>query len=842
MKKILLISLVTLAVLFGALLAAPFLFKDKIKQAVLEQANNNLNATVGFDGISLSFIRNFPNASVTLKKAFIIGKDAFDGDTLLFVDEANAVVDIESLFSDTGYDIKKILLINPSVYAHVLENGQANWDITQSDSTATIDEETDSSGAFKLKLQKLIIKNGTIKFKDELSNMSFVLENLNHSLSGDLTAESTILETSSTAGSISLAMDDVSYLKNANALLAVDIKADLKNMIFTLSKNKSSINAIDFQLDGWVKVLDNGYDLDVKISAPGTTFKQILSMIPAVYSKDFEDIQTKGKVKLEGYAKGIYTDSVFPSFNVDMVVSDAWFKYPSLPKSVDNINITTNISNPGGSIDATKVNVKRFSFVLGGNPFQGNLKLTTPTTDPNLDLFAKGKLNLGMIKDVYPLDSGMELSGVLDADLKLNGKMSYYDKEQYEKFFFDGNLILSDMILKTGTLPNDIEIKRAKLEFNPQYVNLPAFEMKIGRTDLSGSGKLENFIPYVLRDEILKGRLQTSSKYMNVDDLMSSGEESVEQVDTSAMAIVELPHNLDFTLNSTFNKIIFGTINIDNAKGVLVLSNSKLTFKNISLTTMGGTMLLNGFYTTEDIANPNVDVALKIKNVLFTEIFKQVETVKKLAPIFEKTSGRFSTDMIMKSKLGNDMMPDTKTLYGKGKLVSDDLAIKGVKTFNTLGTVLNRSELKNPELDQVNIPFEILDGRVYTEPFDMTVGATTIKMHKGSTGIDKKIDYTMNLEMPTPESTILKISKLGVRIGGTFDNPKIKVETKELLKEAAATIKVQAKEKMSEAGSVAKEQLKEMRQNIRNGLKPDVEESGENLKKEGGKMLKGLFK
>jgi hypothetical protein len=93
---------------------------------------------------------------------------------------------------------------------------------------------------------------------------------------------------------------------------------------------------------------------------------------------------------------------------------------------------------------------------------------------------------------------------------------------------------------------------------------------------------------------------------------------------------------------------------------------------------------------------------------------------------------------------------------------------------------------------------------VYTKPFDMKVGATTIKMNEGSTGIDETINYSMSLEMPTSESTIVKLSKLGVSIKGTFDKPKVKVETKELLKDAAATLKVQAKEKISEAGNVAK--------------------------------------
>ncbi len=843
MKKALIISGTVILLVFAVLLSAPFLFKDKIEQAVLTQANNNLNATIGFKNIRLSFIRNFPNASIVLQDFYIVGKAPFETDTLLFVKEASAVIDLRSLFADTGYDVKRVFLENPSVFAHVLKDGRVNWDISIPD-TAVVADSTQTTSAFRLKLQQLTIENGSIKYIDEQANISFLLQNLNHSLSGDLTAETTLLQTSTTAGALTLEMDNIAYLKKATALLNADIKADLKNMVFTFSDNKSSINAIEFELNGWVKMLENGYDMDIKLNAPGTDFKQILSMIPAIYAKNFESIETKGNVTLDGVVKGLYTDSLFPSFLVNMLVTDAWFKYPALPKSVDDINISATISNPGGLLDYTKIQVENFAFVLGGNPFTGTVSVATPVSDPDIDFFAKGKLNLGMIKEVYPLDSGMELTGIVDADLKLKGKMSYYDKEQYEKFFFDGGLKLADMVIKTTSLPHVVEIKKAELDFNPKFVNLPVFQLKIGKSDLSGSGKLENFIPFVLRNEILKGNLQTQSVYLNVADLMTDtvALETATNKDTTAMAIVALPANLNFSLNSSFKKIIFGTIVIDNAKGSLLLADSKLSFKDISLQTMGGTVLMNGEYNTQNLSNPLVDIDFKMNNVLFSELFTQVETIQKLAPIFAKTSGRLTTNLTLKTKLGNDMMPDINTLYSKGLLVSDNLAIKDVKVLNNLGTVLNRDELKNPELDRVSVPFEIKDGRVFTDPFAMTVGETTINMDKGSTGIDQTIDYTMKLEIPTPESTLIKLNKIGVRLGGSFSKPTVKIETREMLKDVAATLKSQTKETMDEVKVVAKEQITEIKEQLKEGIAPELKEAGQNIKEGGKKIIKGIFK
>jgi uncharacterized protein involved in outer membrane biogenesis len=60
MKKFLIITVSVIVLLLGALIAAPFLFKDKIVALVKEQANENINAKVNFDNdIELSLIKNF---------------------------------------------------------------------------------------------------------------------------------------------------------------------------------------------------------------------------------------------------------------------------------------------------------------------------------------------------------------------------------------------------------------------------------------------------------------------------------------------------------------------------------------------------------------------------------------------------------------------------------------------------------------------------------------------------------------------------------------------------------------------------------------------------------------
>lgn len=100
------LSVILLLVLTFAVL--PFFFKDKVMDIARRELNKRLTAEVDFKDLKISFIRNFPDASVSLKDLYIVGKDDFEGDTLLMSKDVNLVINLKSLFGDTGYEGKRM--------------------------------------------------------------------------------------------------------------------------------------------------------------------------------------------------------------------------------------------------------------------------------------------------------------------------------------------------------------------------------------------------------------------------------------------------------------------------------------------------------------------------------------------------------------------------------------------------------------------------------------------------------------------------------------------------------------------------------------------------------------
>ena len=835
-KKGLIIGLSIVGVLFAALLILPYAFRGKIMTLAKEQVNKKILAKVDFDDFSLSFIRHFPNATVRVGNMRIVGVGEFAKDTLISCEKVDLVLNLKSLFSDKGYEIRKLQFSNPHVLAHVLANGKNNWSIMKTDTTLQKPDTTKSS--FNLKLKDFVIKNADIVYWDEQGKMKAELKNLNHTTSGDLTADSSLLVTHTTVEKINYVMDGVNYLSNADAELDADINANMNHMIFTFSKNSSRINAIPFALVGWVKMLDNGYDMDLKLNADKVDFKAILSMIPAIYANSFEGVKAGGNVAMTGFMKGKMIGDNYPAFDFKLTAVNGWFQYPKLPKQLQKINIAAEISNPGKTLDATLIDISRFSFLMGGNPFTAQLRVAYPMSDPELILKAVGKINLGNIREIYPLAADTRLSGILDMNLDLGGRMSYYEKNQYDKFRFGGNMTITNMIAKMSTLPQDISITKASMLFNNQYVNLAALQIKIGRNDISATGKLENAVAYALHNKTLKGQLNIQSTYFNASDFMSSDKAKPEAASTKLTVFV-IPKNIDFTMVAGFKQLVYEKMDFTNAKGVLRVLDGDVKFQNMGLQAFGGNMALNGVYSTNNPKKPNVNFDLNINDVVFTEVFKQVETLQKIAPIFSNATGKFSTKFAFHSLLQKDMMPDMASFAGNGTFNTKSVSLSNVQVLTTLASTLKRPELANPTIKDVALSYEIKDGKVNTKPFAVTLGG--IKMNLGgSTGLDKSIAYAGNVQLPD-KFNLGKFSTVDMKIGGTFSKPKISLDLASTLKNVFSDTKAKVATEVNKQVDAAKAKASEEVRKQKDAALKTAQEQAARIKSEAQKVSDKLI-
>ncbi|HEX4851222.1 MAG TPA: AsmA family protein, partial [Puia sp.] len=347
MKKIAKITALVLASIFVLAVAAPFVFKGKIISLIKTEANNNLNARLDFSDASISLISHFPKISVKVQNLSLVGVDEFSSDTLISAKQIDLAMNLMSIISGNNAKVSGIYIDEPRVHVIVHKNGHANYAIAKTDHSS--DKESPAkAGQFKLELQKYVIGNGYISYIDETSGMSSEIIDLNHEGSGDFTSDLFTLSTKTNVAAVNFVYGGIPYLAHAKTILDADIEVNNKTNTYTFKTDQIAINDLNIHGEGFFQMLADAYNMDIKFSAPSTDFKNILSLIPAIYQKDFASIKTSGQVKFGGFVKGKYDNTHMPAYQIALDVKNGFFQYPDLPKSVKNINLTCQVDNPDG--------------------------------------------------------------------------------------------------------------------------------------------------------------------------------------------------------------------------------------------------------------------------------------------------------------------------------------------------------------------------------------------------------------------------------------------------------------------------------------------------------------
>ncbi len=810
------------------LIIAPFIFKDKIVQLVKDEANNSLNAKVNFGDFDLSIFSSFPDFRFKINNVSVVGIAEFEGDTLAYIKQLSTDINLKSVIAGGPYGINSVTIDKAHILGKVLKNGKANWDIAKPDSTAAAPTETTISEPtkFNVKLKSFKIIEANIVYDDQQGGMYGKLENMNYDLKGDFTQDNFVLSNLLDITKTTFKMGGVAYLNEVHTKFKADLDIDMPKMKFTFKENTLDLNDLGLGFNGFVEMPDTNIKMDVTFKAKQTEFKSILSLIPAVYSKDFANVKTAGKLSLDGMAKGTYNAAQLPAFAVNLGIADAMFKYPSLPKSVNNINIDVHVNNPNGVLDATTIDVNKFHVELAGNPIDLSAHVKTPISDPGLQADIKGKIVLASVKEFIPLEKTDELNGTITSDISIAGNMSSLDKKEYDKFKANGSLQIDKMDYKSATLTYPVALNTMLLKFSNQFVELANFDAKLGKSDVQANGKIENFMQYIFKNELIKGTFALNSSLLDLNELMaSSGSTSATTATTAPTAtaapngtastgVFEVPANIDFNLDTKLGKVLYTNMVIDNLIGNVVIRNQKVDMTNLKMNTLGGSLLVNGFYETTNPKKPTTGLNLKVDNFDIQQTFKTFNTVQKLAPVGQYAKGFFTATLEnFNTSLNSNMEPDLNAVHAKGVFKTNKVNVGGFPPFEKLGDALKIEQLKNMEITNLLVNYTIENGRVTMAPFDTKVSNVPTNI-SGSTGFDQTIDYKWKMQIPksmlggAATSAITGLLNqanaaagtnvaLGDKInvtalfGGTVMKPTIKTSLKDDAKSTVATVTTQ---------------------------------------------------
>ncbi len=794
MKKTLKIVGIVMLVIIILLIALPFAFKSQIKDMVKRTINENLNAQVEFSDVSLSFFKSFPKAHVSVTDLVITNFEPFKGETLITSKNIALSMSIKELFKTSGDEpivVNSIAVDETLVTLKTDKFGNTNFDIAKSDENKPVADTDTESGNFSFDIENYRINNSSLAYIDEAANMAIYISELNHEGQGIFSAETSELDTK-TSANISFTMDSTNYLNNNHIKLDAIIGLDLEQSIYTFKDNKASINDLPLEFHGYVKLLEEGQEIDIDFENPETSFKSFLALIPEAYTKSIANVKTTGDFTVKGIVKGIHSEKTIPTLDISIVSHNGSFKYPDLPKGIENITINTTIKNTTGNIDDTYIDIKALNFKIDEDVFKSSASLKNITKNMLVNANVSGVLNLANITKAYPVDMEQTLTGVLKGSINTSFDMKAIETNALERIKNTGAVSINDFVFSSEDLMNPIHISEANMTFNPKTISLNSFKARTGSSDLNATGTIKNIMGFLLSDNTLQGNFNLNSTFLKVNDFMSEEESISEDKDiTQDTESLKIPAFLDCTVNANAKTVVYDHFNLKDVKGTLFIKDQKVTLKDLTSHIFDGTLAVSGDVSTKG-ETPTFNFNMGIDSFDIPQSFKNIEFLRNLAPIAKLLQGKLNTDLNLSGNLDEELLPKLSTLSGSGltELLATKVDANRSELFNKLEGSMDFIDFNKLSLKDLKTKLDFANGKVSVKPFQLTYEDITIDV-SGSHGFDKNLEYSAVFNVPAKylgsevNQLIRKIDSKDAKninvpvtanIGGSYTNPSVKTD------------------------------------------------------------------
>ena len=809
-----------LALLLLLLLAVPFYLEAKIGPILRTHVNKAINGHFDFEEANLSLIRDFPNARITLRGVRLTTAAPFVGDTLLLASEGYLVMGLGELLKggDAPMGIRELRITGADLRLKVNAEEQANYLIARESDSGP--EASGAAEGFRFDLQQYALEASRISYEDLGSGMTLVLEEIGHTGRGDLSLETSQLDTR-TEALISFRYDSVDYLRqnrlSLDALLGIDLGTDT----YTFLKNEGTINQMPLVFTGTVKLLEDGQQVDLQFQTLDSDFRNFLALIPEAYSKSLEGVRTSGQFRLEGTVSGVNDDTRIPGFDIKMEAKEASFQYPNLPKGVEDISFLARLRNETGQAADTYFELPEARFTVDRDAFGMRGSVRQLTGNPQVEGALKGTINLASLSQAYPVDPGQELSGVLQVDLQTAFDMASVEAGRYENTRTSGTLELTDALFRTASFSQPVKLERASLRFDPKTARLESLRGTLGSSDFDLSGRMEDYLGYFLSDGLLRGDFALRANRLVVGDFQSP-EAPVSGGEAPVSESFRIPANIDLAVQGRAAAVMYDNLPLQEVSGTLLVRDQSLLLQNVRSQMLDGALALNGELSTRS-GKPEFRMDLGVDGFRIREALETIDLFRTLAPIASILEGRLNSQVSLSGLLNNDFSPDLMSLGGR--VVAEVLAARpsGQKAavLQALDNGLDFVNLEELDLKGLKTYLSFENGKVAVKPFTVRYRDISVNVEGGHT-FDQQLSYQATFDVPAhylgPEvNRLLKelndpgleqvTVPVSARISGSYTRPAVETDLPAAAQNLTARLVEYQKQKLLAGGQAKAEQL-----------------------------------
>jgi hypothetical protein len=792
LKRILFYFVLTVVTLVVALLASVYVFKDRIINQFIREANKSLNTPVTIRKVDVSALSDFPSLAIVFHDVYV--EDSHPGkDTLLAARQISFRLDPIEVWRG-NYDVQGLRIEQSVTRLRINAAGKSNYNITK--------EGSGDTGTIKFDLRNVKLIDTEVSYDDKSARQYhlFVSDALDASIGieGDLYqihAEGDVTTEEVGVGS-------KKFLVHKTFDAVADIDYDDEKKLITIQPSTLDLQRSTFEVTGTYGFKEKNL-IDLKAHGKNTDIQTVLKLLPEDFSGRFKEYQSNGEVYFTFTVKGEISAKKDPLFSVTFGCTDATVFHPSYNSRITKANLEGSFATPSfSSLAGARLFLKNVKGELNGLPFEADFGLSN-FDNPVIDIVFNGELDAKSIMSFYPIPGVNEMSGKVRANVAFAGEVGLLKKRATaQQVKARGTLDLSDLHLSLGKRPVIVDKLNGSLLFNNNDVGLSDCSGKIGRSDFVLNGVFRNSVTFLLFENQPVGiEADLKSKFLDLDELfaISFGDQLSGEYEFS------ISLNLHLNFNCNVGSLQYRRFKPRHVAGNLLIRNQMAVSRKLSFDAMGGSLTLDGIVDAKNPKAIDVVSGFKLNGVNIDSLFYVFENFKQDFIEDKHLKGLATAEINTEMNLNEKLHLFPETLVADISVFIKHGELNNFDPLKSLNRYLDDGGLAKLRFADLRNDIHIENKVIIIPQMEINSNVTSIKL-SGTHNFDGHIDYRVmaplrNKKKIDPDEAFGAIeddgggrAKIFLKITGTTDDYDVSYDKQALKKSISAGLKKEVQE------------------------------------------------
>jgi len=769
------------------------LFKDRIIQQFVSEANKSLNTPVKIGKIDVSMFSDFPNLAIVFTDVYI--EDSHPGNyPLLTADRISFNLNPLEVWKG-NYSIRGLSVSGSETNLKINPVGKANFNILK-------ETKNNESGTVQFDLREVQLSKTIVTYDDREANQKHIFhsERLNASISitGDLYKIAAVGDVVTRQ----IGIDKSVFLVNKN--FVVDTKLDYDDLKKEVLFKPSSVKVGDseFTIRGNYQFKEKNL-INLKAEGKDTDIQTLLSLMPEETTEKLKQYRSDGDVFFKLSLEGEISDKKSPLISVAFGCNNTTLYHPNYKTQIKHANLKGSFASPSVTdFSNAELFLSNVNGDLNDQVFNANLSIRK-FKDPFVTFNFKGDLDAASIFNFYPIPDLTNVKGLLSADISFEGQTSMLNKKAtVQRVKTNGAVVMSNLNFAYGKQQIKFKDVNGTLQFNNHDLALSNVIGKFENSDFRLNGFFKNIITFLLFEGQPIGiETDLKSNFLDVDQLfaIAYGEGESENYRFSISPDVQLNFNCDV------KELKYKRFNPTKIKGDLLVKNQVAVSRNITMNAMGGSLTLNGIVDAKNPKAIDVVSSFKLNGIHVDSIFYVFENFYQNFIQDKNLKGQAYADVELEMVLNEQLHLISPTLIADISATIKNGQLNNFEPLKKLNKYIDDESLSKLRFGDLKNEIHIENQTIYIPQMDIRSNATDIRL-SGTHTFDQRIDYRIVAPLRSkkkidPDEAFGAIEddgsgkpKIFLKITGTTDKYEVSLDKDAVKKKIAGDLKKEVQE------------------------------------------------